>query len=361
MRLNNVLFCCVLILADFALHLNIYFFIIPLRLICHIDFLHGLWCPGDAQSITNWSRCIVLHGNVKWSICHVLRSTNIADRVGTQTLGEKHVKHHSTFSRHFTSMKKLVNITWKLYVILTALLDFFVFKRTFAYDVYRFKSSNFPNIRYYCPTDGLHTLKIDPRHCILYCLQMQECVALNFNRTDGLCVLLPTPCAVAYRMEGMEYTMMTGRNHEQCLKWVPFTGSNPSSDRVVNSPDGYVACRLQINNGIFIGHCGIQYEICWATDGNIQHDSGSNPCEILTIAPDCTIGWVNYTAGTPLPPTAMVAGRSYAGENLYVAMLMFPSPLPIVTGYYNVGSSRGYATENTNTHTFVVMDLMILL
>ena len=245
--------------------------------------------------------------------------------------------------------------------MLAGLSDTFVLKRVFANDVYNFKSRNFPNVGYYCPVDGLRTPKIQPQHCILQCLQTQDCVALNCNKSDGLCILLPAPCKLAIEMEGMEYTMFNGRNHEQCLKWIPFAGSNPTSDRVVYSPGGYLACRLQINNGKFIGHYSKSFLRCWATDGNVQHDSGSNQAEILTISPECTMGWVNYTVGTPLPPSAMMAGHSYAGDNLYVALLQLPNSQSIVTGYFNVGSSRGYATENTNTHTYVVMDLMILL
>ena len=277
--------------------------------------------------------------------------------LAVQKLGERHVKGYSTFS----SMKHLVNTTWKLYVVLAVSLELFVLKWCFANEEYSFKSWNFPNVRYYCPIDGLRILKIQPRHCILHCLQMQDCVALNYNKTDGICSLLSAPCTLALRMDGMQYMIFNTRNYDQCLKWVPFTGSNPSSDRVVNSADGYLACRLLINNYKFIGQYSQQRRKCWVTDGNIQHDSISNPSEILTIASECTVGWVNYTAGTPLPPSAMVAGRSYAGDDLYVAMLKLPNPLPIITGYYNAGSNRGYATANTKAHTFSVMDLMILL
>ena len=254
-----------------------------------------------------------------------------------------------------------MNAVWKLCVISAALSNTLVLKGVHAIDVYNFKSSNFPNVGYYCPVHGLSTLNIQPQHCILQCLQMQDCVALNYNKTNGLCILLPVPCKLAIQMEGMEYTMFNGRNHEQCLKWIAFVGSNPTSDRVVNSPGGYLACRLQINNGKFIGHYSKSAQVCWATDGNVQHDSRSNQAEILTISPECTMGWVNYTADTPLPPSAMVAGHSYTGENLYVALLQLPNPQPIVTGYYNVGSRHGYATEHTNTRTYVVMDLMVLL
>ena len=162
-------------------------------------------------------------------------------------------------------------------------------------------------------------------------------------------------------MDGIQYIIFNNRNHDQCLKWVPLPGSNPSSNRVVKPAHGYSACRLQINNGKFSGHYSEQWQICWVTGGTVQHDSRSNPSEILTIGSECTVGWVNYTAGTTLPPSAMVVGSSYTADNLYVTMLTVPNPLHNIPGYFNVGSSCGYATAYTQTHTFFVMDLMILL
>ena len=255
-------------------------------------------------------------------------------------------------------MKYFIVSVWKSYLKLATLPDLYTLKRAFATDTYTFGHSNFPNVGYYCLADGLQIPNIPPRHCILHCLLMQDCATLNYNNTAGLCVLLPTACTLAFRQESTEYVMLTGRNHEQCLKWVPVT---ESGGRVVNSTGGFSACRLQVGDGTFLGHFLAQSQMCWATDGNTQHDWIGNPSEILTISPECTMGWMKYTADSPIPPTAMVAGRSYVGDNLYVALLPLPNPHPIVTGYYNVGSRRGYATENGNAHTFNMVDLMILL
>ena len=57
----------------------------------------------------------------------------------------------------------------------------------------------------------------------------------------------------------------------------------------------------------------------------------------------------------------MVARRSYAGDNLYVAMLALHNQQRNVTGYYNTASSLGYTTSHNIARTFVVMDLMVLL
>ena len=320
-----------------------------LVVICMLD-LHSQWhyILNKVHGYTCWLY------NEQYVIFSIVRNTVYA--VGFQTR-----ERYSTVSRYFANMMRWENTTWKLYVVFAASLELFVLKWSFGNEEYSFKSWNFPNVRYYCPVDGLRVLKIQPRHCILHCLQMQECVALNYNKADGLCTLQPAPCTLALRMDGMQYMISNNRNHDQCLKWVPFTGSNPSSDRVVTSTHGYLACRLQINSGIFIGHYSERWQRCWVINGNIQHDSRSNPSEILTIASECTVGWVSYTSGTPLPPNAMMAWHSFAGDSLYVMMLTLLDPLPILMGYYNVGSSRGYATFHTTAHTFIMMDLMILL
>ena len=242
---------------------------------------------------------------------------------------------------------------WKSYVLLSAF--------AFANDghIYMFKTWNFPNKGYYCPDDELSSLEIPLHHCILHCLQMKDCTALNYNNYVGLCVLLPAPCTLAYQRKGMEYAVFTGRKHSQCLKWVPVRRSD---DRVVKSHDGYLSCRLKVHNGTFLGHYSEPIRRCWATDGEVEYDSRSNPSEILTVSPECTVGWVNYTAGTPLPPSAVMAGQSYAGENLYVVMHMLPiHDGHFITGYYNVGLGMGYVVAFRTPRPTMVMDLLILL
>ena len=256
-------------------------------------------------------------------------------------------------------MEYFIASIWKSYLIFCVLPDLPASIWANGEKAYSFKAVNFPNDGYFCPADGLLTLDIPPWHCKLHCLQMQNCAALNYNKTSGLCVLLHAPCTFASRWEGVEYTMFTGRNHDQCLKWVPPNDIKPTSNHAVASPEGYLACRLQIGNGIFLGF--YHTSLCWVTDGSIQHDSRNNPTEILTIPPECTVGWVDYTAGTPLPPSVVVAGHSYTGKNLYVAMVTFHSPLLIVTGYYNVGTGLGYCTGFGKTYHFSVLDLMTIL
>ena len=116
--------------------------------------------------------------------------------------------------------------------------DLLVTKRIFASDTYNYESWNFPNVGYYCPADGLLTAEIPPYHCTLHCLQMPDCVTLNYNKIAGLCTLLPAPCTLAFRREGMEYLMFNGRTHDPCVKWVPYPGSDLSSLRAVKSPKG---------------------------------------------------------------------------------------------------------------------------
>ena len=127
-------------------------------------------------------------------------------------------------------------------------------KWVFGMDTYPCESWNFPNVGYYCPADGLKTLEVPPPHCTLHCLQMQDCTAISYNNADGRCVLLPTPWTLALRRQDIDYTIFTGRNHDQCVKWVPFPGSDPTIFRALESPDGYLACRMNINHGIFVGH-----------------------------------------------------------------------------------------------------------
>ena len=149
-------------------------------------------------------------------------------------------------------MKYFVDAVWKSYFVFCVLPDLSAWKWAYGERAYSFKAVNFPNVEYYCPADGLLTLDIPPWLCKLQCIQMQKYAALNCNKTTGLLVLLHAPSTLASRWESMEYTMLTGRNHKQCLKWVPFNAINPTSYRAVESPGGFLACRLQIGNGILL-------------------------------------------------------------------------------------------------------------
>ena len=236
--------------------------------------------------------------------------------------------------------------------------DLLVTKRIFARDTYNYESWNFPNVGYYCPADGLQTAEIPPYHCTLHCLQMPDWVTLNYNKIAGLCTLLPAPCTLAFRREGMEYLMFNGRTHDPCVKWVPYPGSDLSSLRAVKSPKGEWACRLNVNNAVLLGSFVPKFQKCYVSDG--INNGVSHYTEIQTISPECTVGWVNYTAGTSLPPTAVVAGRSITGDNLYVAMITLMDYHHTLWGYYNDGMGLGYCTY-ISPHTAVFMDLMVLL
>ena len=57
-----------------------------------------------------------------------------------------------------------------------------------------------------------------------------------------------------------------------------------------------------------------------------------------------------------------MAGRSYAGDNLYVVMHMLPiNDGHFITGYYNVGLGMGYVVANRIPRPTMAMDLLIIL
>ena len=137
--------------------------------------------------------------------------------------------------------------------------------------LYTSESWNFPNVGYYCPADGLQTLDAPPRYCTLHCLQMQVCTIISYNNADGRCILLPTPCTLALQRQDMDYVMFTGRNHEQCVKWVQFPGSDPMILGALESPGGYLACRMNINGAIFVLTLYFEIGGCYTTDGGSQY------------------------------------------------------------------------------------------
>ena len=82
----------------------------------------------------------------------------------------------------------------------------------------------------------------------------------------------------------------------------------------------------------------------------------------LDVQPGCTVTWVPFTGGDPLPEGTVEGGFLVVDgtiQHLYIASVMPASYTCAVYGYYNPSTGLGYA-EYMGAHIFTSMNLMIV-
>ena len=205
----------------------------------------------------------------------------------------------------------------------------------------------------YCPTEGRVIADLSWHQCKLFCLQTARCEAINHNFSFNICTHITAPCPEAISHLEMAYILFTGRQPHQCIEWIPQDNAYPVGDRLMaasvrRSTIRRYTIRMQKNGSDYIGHLRAGYDSCLARDdqGAFRSDSGY-PCQYLRISEGCTVFYVAYKLGSPLPLNAVIGGYTAEGASLYIGR---PSGSTI-TGYYIQGTNilineKGIYIEN---------------
>ena len=184
----------------------------------------------------------------------------------------------------------------------------------------------------YCPTEGTIIPNVPWLQCKLFCLQKSSCVAVNYDFTANLCIYFTTTCPLAISHPDMAFVLFTGRQIEQCLEWIPNEDGNPTEDRSVRVGNNRYVARLQKDGSDFVGHLRADKNDCFSLHYVGFKYSDGYPCQYLRIRDGCTVYFVNYEPGTPLPPNALIGG--YTAEGL----LIYIGKKGVISGYYIPGS-----------------------
>ena len=197
----------------------------------------------------------------------------------------------------------------------------------------------------YCPTDGIVTPNLSWPQCKLLCLHSPSCQSINYNFTDNLCTYFTATCTKAVNHPDMAFLLFTGTLSEQCMEWISPHDSHPAGDRSVSQDNIRFIARMQKNRHDYVGYVLMAYIDCYSVGDNGQFTG--YPCQYLRIRDGCTVYFVSYVLGTPLPPNALIGGYTALGLPVYIG-IKEGSAFP---GYYIPGSKRlaagvGYETEN---------------
>ena len=172
----------------------------------------------------------------------------------------------------------------------------------------------------YCPTEGIMISKLPWHHCELFCLETPNCQSVNYNLTDSICTYFTATCPRAMSHPGMAFVVFTGRQSAECIEWIPKRNGHPKGDdRSMTEDNHRFAARMQKKGNDILGYQ--LHEICYSRDeeGKLKSTHGY-PCQYLRIRDGCTVFYMKYELGTPLPPNAMIGGYTAGGLPVYIGI-----------------------------------------
>ena len=185
----------------------------------------------------------------------------------------------------------------------------------------------------YCPTESIITPNLLWHQCKLFCLHKSTCHAANYNFTANLCTHFTETCPLAISEPSMAFVLFTERQADQCMDWIPKEDGDPTRDRSVTVDDERFAAKMQKDGNDHIGFFRTSLDDCYSRhDAGFKYSDGY-PCQYLRIRDGCTVYFVDYEIGTPLPHNAMIGGYTAVGLPVYIGR---KGPKP---GYYTPGSS----------------------
>ena len=221
--------------------------------------------------------------------------------------------------------------------------------------------ANFQNAGFYCSTQSLSSSKTPLHHCKLNCIESVKCTAVNYNRSDGICTALSTPCVIADEAPVMMYFIFNNRVQRHCFNWIKQNKLTKQHSRYVYDIIGVVkVARILYKTGFYPAH--LRNDICYTGTGTTRLHSRNKVCEVLVLSPSCTATWAPYEARQPIPAGAETAGLTVEGEATYPVMFAPEgNPGQYRIGYYTVVNGYGTVTLNSAHHYATKMKILILL
>ena len=196
----------------------------------------------------------------------------------------------------------------------------------------------------YCPTEGIIVPNLLWHQCKLFCLQFSSCQAVNYNSTANICAYFTSPCPRAIGHPDMTFMLFTGRQPHQCMEWITKQSGLLPGDRSVTEDNVRFVARLQKDGTDFVCYWKTIGDNCMSLDGEERISSRMGyPCQYLRIREGCTVFYVNYELGAPLPSNALIGGYTAEGLPVYIGCNSR------ISGYYIPGSNRLIAGFNIIT------------
>ena len=216
----------------------------------------------------------------------------------------------------------------------------------------------------YCTGVGTVTLKLLPHLCLYICLQSALCKAYNYNATSETCTHFTSPCPQAYGDPVMEFMVFRDTAAKQCYDWVPYSSGDPLDERMISTDtSSIIVARLEVDGNHLVCYFFYDYA-CYCSLGPTQYSNTQGyPCARLRVVDGCTIFWVPYTAGEPIPSQAVIGGSMANGDVAYVIKFVHfhtDGQVWSIAGYYVDGAPHATSTLHGVRYSTNVMMMVVL-
>ena len=177
-----------------------------------------------------------------------------------------------------------------------------------------------PLMGYHCLEDSYILRKnisgLDQFGCVRQCILSHECTTLMYKPQDGVCLLGVQPCAIAVPHDQLMTMVFRAEEMLECL--VPQALSElDSGSRFIKISARRSLARLVHDENIYIGTSqtpnGNNKGYFGFRGANFVHTTNH---VLLTVSPQCSMAWLPYTVGHPIPFRAVVCG-TWNGEVVY--------------------------------------------
>ena len=212
--------------------------------------------------------------------------------------------------------------------------------------------------------EALHTS--GHQECVYQCLGLgSKCVSMSYNAVDKLCSISATPCLVLSPQPDVRTNVFHDLIHDlsQCLQWSPYHGISHERSIVYDVGSSGTIWLVRWNDlqgNVLIGYMLKGYD--WHTGffKYIDKTSIRSPftgCDLAIIANDCSVAWVRFTIGEPVPSNAAKAGYITGHGPVLVARYIDPTRQTYRLGYYMTGNRfvNHMSDDIYNINTFDIL------
>ena len=181
--------------------------------------------------------------------------------------------------------------------------------------------TQFPLNGFHCLQDSYTWLSnisgVDHARCVRDCLWSEECTMLMYNPWEDVCVLGSQTCVIAEPHNQLMTQVFRQQEDPECLLPMAVSEVN-SGTRLIQVKDQTSLALLDRGGQSYLGgsntpgsnnrgYFDFDDEHYWDTTDHV----------LLTLFPWCSVAWLPYTVGEPIPLRAVVGGR-WNGKPVYM-------------------------------------------
>ena len=194
---------------------------------------------------------------------------------------------------------------------------------------------------------------VPARLCTHICMQRENCNIINYNHEGRYCQLTSEVCLKI--VEDPVFTVIDF----SCLRWVTIANVVDEMLILCNKQLRSFTSRLVLQSDILVGTCYKKGDYTFVWKNVTGWKSGDYNGEILQILPWCSVIWIPYVPGDPIPVGAVVGGYLGDDPSVETYIISGESKLrPRSCGYYNPRTELGY---RSSMKAGVMTNIMILV